>query len=166
MAMLNLATGDYDEVGSSGEWYLDDVIGNSKTNAAAMHEDELGNNYVYAAVQNYQTQGNHVLARLDSSSMKVVATLSSWTYSAAIVRDTYYYADDGGFGDSVHVVKDIHTANPVVDTTEVLKMKTGLWTATTKPAAKSPRTLSLGRLSRASAPPTPTSTPTARSARS
>ena len=35
MAMLNLATGDYDEVGSSGEWYLDDVIDGSTTNAAA-----------------------------------------------------------------------------------------------------------------------------------
>ena len=57
--------------------------------------------------------------------MKVVATLSSWTFAAAIVRDTYYYADDGGFGDSVHVVKDIHTANPVQEQDQAAPAPTG-----------------------------------------
>ena len=70
---------------------MDDVIDGSTTNAAAIHEDELGNNYVYAAVKNPVVDGvaqGNVLVRLDSSSMKVVAQLSKWTYSAAIVRDT------------------------------------------------------------------------------
>ena len=59
--------------------------------------------------------------------MKVVATLSKYTYSAAIVRDTFYYAN-GGFGNRVYVVKDIHTANPVVDNTQRVKLRTNLFT--------------------------------------
>ncbi len=115
MAKLNLATGAYDELGS--DWYLTDVIGNVDINGVAMHEDALGDNYIYAAVKNPEVDGvaqGNVLVRLDDSSMKVVATLSKYTYSAAIVRDTFYYAN-GGFGARVYVVKDIHTANPVVD---------------------------------------------------
>ena len=94
--------------------------------------------------------------------MKVVATLSSWTFAAAIVRDTYYYADDGGFGDSVHVVKDIHTANPVQEQDQAAPAPTGNGRHKTRPTSTEAATAHRARPSTSRTTETDASIPSGR----
>lgn len=93
----------------------------------AIHEDPAGDTYLYGAIKNTTGTTTYPLVRFDHSNVKVVLELPAWTWSAAIVHNTFYYAGNGAFGSKIYMVRNIHTANPELVQTGSVDLLTSLF---------------------------------------